>query len=67
LNERLSTTLGPGESVVLTTVAQLKGGAKKRLAKNLVRGTATALVTTAATGGAAGFFVMKLPRPSGSS
>jgi hypothetical protein len=29
-------------------------------AKNLVRGTATALVTTAATGGA-GFFVMKLP------
>jgi hypothetical protein len=61
LNERLSATLAPGESVVLTTVAQLKGGAKKRLARNLVRGTAMTLVTTAATGGAAGFFVTKLP------
>jgi hypothetical protein len=61
LNERLSATLVPGESVVLTVVAQLKGGAKKRLAKNMIRGAATTLVTTVATGGAAGFSVVKLP------
>jgi hypothetical protein len=59
LLEHLTETLPVGETVVVTSPCQVKGGAKKRLGRNVAQGVAAGLAVTA-TGGA-GLLVMSVP------
>jgi hypothetical protein len=61
LQRHLESILQPGESVVVTTVCQVKGGMKKQLGKTLAKGTAASLAVSAATGGAYGLLVVAVP------
>ena len=61
LMNRLSTLLHAEENVAVTVTAQVKGGMKRQLGKDLAKGVAAGLAVTAVTGGAAGLLVVTVP------
>jgi hypothetical protein len=56
-----TTILQPGDEVLLATIAQVKGGMKKELAKSTAQGIAAGLLVTAVSGGAVGLLSVSIP------